>query len=113
MARVGSDLDAVVSFHGGLQTGATAAEGVTTASVLVLNGAADPMVTEEQIAAFEKEMTDAGVDYKFVDYEGAVHAFTNPAATAKGEEFDMPIAYDAAADSASWAEMQAFFNTKL
>ncbi len=110
MARVGSDLDGVASFHGGLVTGALAEAGTTTAKILVLNGAADPWTTAEQIAAFEQEMTDAGVSMKFVNYEGAKHGFTDPTATERGEQFELPLAYNEQADKESWIELTTFLN---
>lgn len=109
MARSGLDLDGVVSFHGSLGTQNPAQKGVVKAKILVLNGAADPFVKPEQIAAFKTEMGAAGVDYKFIDYPGAKHAFTNPEADANGEKFNIPLAYNAEADAASWQEMQVFF----
>jgi dienelactone hydrolase len=111
MARSGADLDGVVSFHGSLGGGGTTAPGSVKARILVANGADDPFVTEEQIAAFKAEMDAAGADYTFVDYPGARHSFTNPDADAFGERFGLPLAYDAEADADSWAEMQAFFQS--
>jgi dienelactone hydrolase len=113
MARRGHDLTGVVSFHGGLVTQAPAKPGAVKAKVLVLNGAADPFIKPEQIDAFKKEMQTARVSYTFIDYPGALHAFTNPAATANGKKFNIPIAYDADADKKSWAEMQRFLQTVL
>jgi dienelactone hydrolase len=52
MARRGVDLDGVVSFHGSLGTASPADPGQVRAQVLVLNGAEDPMITREQVAAF-------------------------------------------------------------
>jgi len=111
MARSGADLDGVVSFHGSLGGGGTAAPGSVKARILVANGADDPFVTEEQIAAFKAEMDAAGADYTFINYPGARHSFTNPDADAFGERFGLPLAYDAEADADSWAEMQAFFQS--
>jgi dienelactone hydrolase len=113
MARRGVDLAGVVSFHGGLATQTPAKAGAVKAKVLVLNGAADPLVKAEHIAAFKKEMQDAKAKFTFIDYPGAVHAFTNPAATEAGKKFNMPIAYDADADKKSWSEMQGFLKTVL
>jgi len=45
-----------------------------------------------------------------VNYPEAVHAFTNPEATAKGKEFNLPLRYDAEADRQSKAEMATFFS---
>lgn len=110
MARMGLDLKAVVSFHGSLGAkGAPARPGQVRARVLVLNGADDPFVKPEQIAAFKQEMEDAGVHYRLVNYPGAKHSFTNPDADAYGKRFNLPLRYDAEADRKSWAEMQALF----
>lgn len=108
MARSGADLAGVASFHGGLTTEHPAKPGKVKARVLVLNGEADPFISADSIAAFKKEMDGAKVNYKFVNYPGAKHAFTNPGATALGEKFNLPLAHDPAADNASWAEMQGF-----
>jgi len=109
MARSGMDLDGVVSFHGSLTPAVAAAPGAVKAQILVLNGADDPFVTQEQIAAFKEEMQKAGANYNFINYPGAVHSFTNPGADELGKKFNMPLAYNAAADQSSWREMQQFF----
>ena len=109
MARAGQDLKAVASFHGNLTPRVTAQPGKVKARVIALNGAADPFVSAESIAAFKKEMEAAKVDYRFVNYPGAVHAFTNPEATEKGKKFNLPLAYDAATDRQAKAEAAAFF----
>ncbi|UCC56044.1 MAG: dienelactone hydrolase family protein [Gammaproteobacteria bacterium] len=109
MARQGVDLDGVVSFHGSLGGSTTPEKGAIRASVLVLNGAADPFVTAEQIAAFRAEMDAAGADYTFINYPGVKHSFTNPEADQFGKRFDLPLAYDAEADASSWQAMQELF----
>ncbi len=109
MARMGEDINAVVSFHGSLASQISATEGKTKAAIRVFNGAADPFVKPEQIEAFRHEMDAAGVDYEIVNYEGAKHSFTNPGATALGKKFNLPLEYNAAADKDSWAQMQLFF----
>ena len=109
MARRGVGLKGVASFHGSLGAGAPVAAGKVKAKVLVLNGADDPFVKPEQISAFKKEMKTAGVDYEFVNYPGAKHAFTNPGATANGKKFNLPLEYNAAVDKESWQKLQTFF----
>ena len=74
----------------------------------MLHGADDPFVPREQVEAFKKEMDAAGADYTFIEYPGAVHAFTNPAATAMGQRYKLPLKYDPVADEQSWAELQKF-----
>lgn len=110
MARRGVDLDAVVSFHGSLGTDSPTQPGKVKARLLVLAGGADPFVPAEQVAAFEKEMKAAGVDYRLISYPGAKHAFTNPEATANGQKFGLPLEYNEMADKASWLEMQHLFS---
>jgi dienelactone hydrolase len=110
MARAGTNLAGVATFHGTLGANVPApAPGMVKAKLLVLNGAADPFVKPEAIAAFKNEMDAAKVDYKFINYPGAVHAFTNPDATEAGKKFNLPLAYNAEADKESKAEAVKFF----
>lgn len=108
VARHDGGLRAAVSFHGSLKPAEPAGPGTVSAKILVLNGADDPFTTADQIADFKKEMETAGVDYRFINYPGARHAFTNPAATGYGKKFKLPLAYNAAADKKSWKEMKGF-----
>ena len=73
------------------------------------HGEADKFVTPENVAAFKKSMDSVNADYTFKSYPNATHAFTNPSATANGKKFNIPIEYNAAADSASWNDMKSFF----
>lgn len=111
MARTGMDLKGVAAFHAGLGAAGSQAEaGKVKAKVLVLNGEADPLVKPEAIDAFKKEMTTAKVDYRYLSYPGAVHAFTNPEATEKGKQFNLPLAYHPEADKQAKAEAAKFFS---
>src|SRR5690349_11236833 len=114
MARSGADLAAVAGFHAslGLNTPAPA-PGSVKAKVLILNGADDPFVKREQYAALKKDFDAAKVDYRIIEYPGAVHAFTNPEATELGKKFNLPLKYDAKADQESKAEAAKFFATNL
>jgi len=109
MARVGDDLDGVVSFHGSLGTEQPAAKGKVKARVRVFTGAADPFAPPELVSAFEQEMQQAGVDYQVQSYPGVKHSFTNPQADEFAKRFGMPLAYDKHADEDSWQRMQTFF----
>lgn len=108
MARQGTDLAGIVSFHGSLATETLAQAGKVKAKMLVLNGAEDPFVTAEQITALKQEMQNAGAELEFVNYPGVKHSFTNQDADDYGKRFDMPLVYDAKADKDSWRRMQAF-----
>lgn len=112
LARSGAELAGVVSFHGGLGAGegkAAAKDGVK-ARVLVCHGADDPFVKADEVMGFWKEMREAKVDWKFVAYSGAVHAFTQKMA---GDDPARGAAYHAEADARSWEEMKNFFEEVL
>ncbi len=110
MARIGTDIDGVVSFHGSLSTENPAQKDAVKARVLVLHGDADPFIPKEQVDAFKEEMQNAGVSYEFVAYPNVKHSFTNPQADEFSEKFDLPaLEYDQHADEDSWRRMQAFF----
>jgi len=107
-ARAGADLAGVAAFHpslGGYRTG----PGPVKAKVLALNGADDPFNKPEQIDALKKDMAAAKANFTFINYPGAVHAFTNPEATEKGKQFNLPLAYNPEVDKQSKAEAAKFF----
>jgi len=109
-AKLGEPLNGVVSFHGNL-SGVAPDKNLLKAKILVCHGAADQFVSAQEVANFKKQMDSVGASYEFKTYPNATHAFTNPAATEMGKKFNMPIAYNAAADSASWSDMKNFFAT--
>ncbi|MFC3606206.1 dienelactone hydrolase family protein [Stutzerimonas tarimensis] len=107
MARQGVPLAGVVSFHGALGTETRAAPGNVTARVLVQHGGADSMVSAEDVGAFNAEMVQADADYRFINYPGARHGFTNPDAD-RHQAHGVDVAYDQQADERSWAAMRQF-----
>jgi len=109
MARAGADLQAIVSFPGSLASSITPKKGDVKAKVLVCHGGADKFSSADDIKKFKKDMTSAGAEFKFIVYPGAMHAFTNPAATELGKKFNIPIAYNKKADEKSWNDMKKFF----
>lgn len=106
LARSGAPLKAVVSFHGDLATPNPADAKNIKAKVLVCHGADDPFVPPAQVAAFEKEMRDAGVDWQLIKYGAAVHSFTDKAA---GNDPKQGVAYEPKADARSWQAMMDLF----
>jgi dienelactone hydrolase len=104
LARAGSDLSGVVSFHGLLDADPKTPAKKITAKVLALHGSEDPMVPPKQVAAFQDEMVAAKADWQFVSYGNAMHGFSNPdAANPK-----MGIEYNQLADQRSWEAMTSF-----
>jgi dienelactone hydrolase len=82
------------------------------AEVLVFNGADDPFVKPEQIETFIAEMLAAGVKYRFINYAGAKHSFTNPRADELGKKFNLPLEYSNEADEASWSALSKALKSK-
>lgn len=110
-ALMGAHVNGVVSFHGGLE--GLIAKSKPYAKVLVCHGGADSFVPEKDVQAFRKTMDAVGAEYDFKVYPNATHAFTNPNATEKGKQFNMPISYNGAADTASWNDMKLFLGQVL
>lgn len=109
LARAGTKISGVVSFHGGLAAadGMGAKSGKIPAKVLCLHGAIDPYVPAAEVEAFQNEMSDAGADWQLTMYGGAVHAFTQKMA---GDDISKGAAYNKKADGRSWEDMQKFFS---
>ena len=91
LARSGTDVKGVVSFHGNLDTPDPQDAKAIRTPVLVLHGADDPFVPEEQVLAFQQEMRNAGVDWQLNSYGGAVHSFTDPTANMPGKAEYNPV----------------------
>ncbi|MHC1764703.1 MAG: dienelactone hydrolase family protein [Verrucomicrobiia bacterium] len=106
LARSGADLAGVVSFHGGLDSPAPADGENIRAKVLALHGADDPFVPAKDLAAFDDEMRQGGVDWQLIAYGGAVHSFTDWDA---GNDNSKGAAYNERADRRSWEDMKQFF----
>lgn len=111
LARDGTELKAVVSFHGVLATKLPAQAGRVKASVLVCTGVDDPLAPPEQVADFENEMRSGGVkDWQVIAYGNTLHGFTNPAAD--GSMMRTAL-YNEQADRRSWASMKSLFDEVL
>ena len=108
-AKLGGDVKAVVSFHGGLK-GVTPDKDLLKAKILVCNGGSDKFVSEADITNFKHQMDSIGATYTFKSYPGAIHAFSNPAATELGKKFNMAIEYNKDADLNSWNDMKKFLS---
>jgi len=108
-AKLGADLKGVVSFHGGLG-GVPVEKTLLKAKVLVCHGAIDKFVSQKDVESLKQKLDSIGADNTFKIYANAIHAFTNPDATATGKKFNMPIEYNADADRDSWNDMKMFFS---
>jgi dienelactone hydrolase len=106
LARAGTDIKGVASFHGMLATPSPAAE-TPKAKIAVYHGADDPNIPPAQVAAFEDEMRKAKADWQLTSYGNAVHSFTVPEA---GSDPSTGKAYNKEADERSWKALRTFLD---
>ena len=111
LAFSGAPILGIVSFHGGLVQPSAEEVPKVKAKFLVLNGAIDPSVKPEAIVSFLKALDQGKVDYQFVNYSDALHAFSNPDATqlAKANGMTNMVAYNEKVARRAWAQMKLFF----
>ena len=111
LARAGTEIQGVVSFHGGLGSKAAAKlEGTIKTKVLVLHGADDPFVKADEVEGFVEEMQKTKANWELVSYGNSVHKFTTPEA---GNDPSKGFAYNEQSDKRSWEAMKAFFKEIL
>ena len=88
-ARDGLDFKAVVVFH---VTNPNPVIPGTPCNikgrVLALHGAADPITPKPKMDAFEKELTDAKVDWEIMMFGGGVHSFCDLTANSAATRYD-------------------------
>jgi dienelactone hydrolase len=106
LARSGASVRGVVGFHSGLSPSSGEAKNIR-GKVLTLIGADDPLIPPEARVAFEREMTEARVDWQMTVYGNTGHSFTNPGADAMNRP---GFFYQPLSDARSWAQMRAFFD---
>jgi len=111
LAYSGAQLAGIVSFHGSLIPVSAEDAIKTKAKLLICHGAIDPFIKPEAVEAFKKSLDDGHLDYQFISYANAVHAFTNPGADAVRAATGLNgIGYNEAAARRSWQHMKLFFD---
>tara|TARA_Y100001960_G_C14695191_1_gene838620 strand:- start:71 stop:775 length:705 start_codon:yes stop_codon:yes gene_type:complete len=105
LARSGTELNGVVSFHGLLMGSEIAKDGIRS-KVLVLHGERDPMVPLDMVDEFQKEMTQANADWQLHSYGNTYHAFTNPEAN----DASLGTQFNKDSNNRSWQSMNNFFD---
>ena len=109
LAYSGAPLAGVVTFHGGLIPAPADVAQKTKAKFLILHGALDPRVNKEAVDKFLQSMNQEKLDYQFIAYSGAVHAFSNPNADKAHAAGLDGVGYNAEAAARSWNQMKIFF----
>jgi dienelactone hydrolase len=113
MVRSGMPLKAAATFHGVLATDMAVKPGAIKTKLRIFHGEADALVPPEQVEAFKTEMDNAKADYMFVSYPGVKHTFTNREADSYAAQFNLPLKYDNAGVTHTWAMTLEFLNATL
>lgn len=106
LARTGTDIRGVVSFHGLFGSPGNTAGNKIKAKVLALHGWDDPMAPPDQVVSLAEELSSMGADWQVHGYGNTMHAFTNPQAN----DPDFGTVYSPDADRRSWNAMQDFLS---
>ena len=107
LARTGTDIAGVASFHGLFDPPGLPPQPIK-AKVAAYHGWNDPMVPPEAVVALGKELTEAGADWQIHAYGHVGHGFTNPNAT---RELGIPgVEYDERAARRSWTALYDFLD---
>ncbi|RST29963.1 carboxymethylenebutenolidase [Sphingomonas ginkgonis] len=105
LARSGTQLDGVASFHGLFDPPGLPPEKIKP-KVIAFHGWDDPMVKPDAVEALARELTDAGADWQIHAYGHVGHGFTNPNASS---EIGIPgVQYNELAAKRSWANLELF-----
>ena len=104
LARTGVDLRGSASFHGFLAGPEEPTKETIKAKILAMHGMKDPMVGEDQMQSFYKEMSEKDVDWQLHIYGDSMHSFTNPEANNP----DFGTVYSKEADRRSWMLLMDF-----
>lgn len=115
LLRSGANVKGVVSFHGiytnelGGKKAHLAPNEKMKGSLLVLQGALDPLVSKEDLYSLQEEMSAAKVDWQINIYANAAHAFTNPEAN----DVKHGLIYEPTVAKRSFKAMYNFFEEIL
>ena len=104
LARTGSSIAGVVSFHGLFNSPGNTDGNKITSKILALHGNDDPMVPHDSVNGLADELTKANADWQIHAYGGTSHAFTNPLANAPEDG----MAFNENANRRSWEAMNNF-----
>lgn len=106
LARSGADLKGSVSIYGHFDPLPAQLAQPIRAKILVLHGYNDPVVPQEELRHFAKEMNEAKVDWQAHVYGNAMHAFATPEAN----DPEAGILYNPAAAKRAWIAILNFLD---
>ena len=104
LARHGTHLAAVASFHGLVTPLPESPSTAITTKISVYHGWADPFAPPDEVVALAAELTERGADWQLHAYGHALHAFMAPFANAP----ERGIQYDETTARRAWQSAVAF-----
>lgn len=110
LARAGANVRSVTCFHGSLATPMPARAETLKASILVLHGANDNFISDQELLAFKAEMHTAQADWQFLALGRAVHSFSNPDADRSNIS---GVSYHALSAKRAWRFFESFLEETL
>ncbi|MCC6415385.1 MAG: dienelactone hydrolase family protein [Opitutaceae bacterium] len=109
LAYGGAPLTGVVSVHGGLIPATAEDAKLNHASFLICHGGADTLIPKEELDLFVRSLEDHAIDYQLIVYQGAKHAFSNPAADEFATAAKLTgVGYQRRAAERSWRHTNQF-----
>lgn len=115
LLRSGADVRGVVCFHGvfadrmGDKQATLAPNQPMKGAFLALQGAKDPLVSQEDLLSLQKELTEANVNWEINIYGNAAHAFTNE----KEHNIEGGMYYEPIAANRSFKALSSFLEEVL
>lgn len=111
LAYSGAPLAGMVSVHGGVIAASAEAAARNQAKFLICHGGADRFVPNEQVDGFLLSLEDGGIDYQFIVYQGAQHAFSNEASDEYAALNHLEgVKYQRRAATRSWEHTKLFLD---
>ena len=104
LAKSGVNLKGAISVYGHFTMPSGMSAKPITAKVLILHGYNDPVVTQNELYSFEKEMDNAKVDWQAHIFSQTMHAFATPSAN----DPLSGILYNPLAERRSWIAIYNF-----
>lgn len=114
LAYSGAPLAGIVSVHGGVSPATPKSAARNQAKFLICHGGADPFVPKELLDRFLFSLEENNIDYQFILYQGAKHAFSNQSTDEYAELNKLDgVKYHPQAAERSWRHMKVFLKEVL
>ncbi|HSX03541.1 MAG TPA: dienelactone hydrolase family protein [Rhabdochlamydiaceae bacterium] len=104
LARSGAPLKGAVTVYGHFEPPPHLQKKSIHAKILALHGYLDPIVSSNELHAFEEEMNEAKVDWQVHLYGKAMHAFVTPSA----QDPASGLLFDPIYEKRAWRAIQSF-----